>query len=44
MSEEINFPDIKFTSKISYVSENSAYNESYSAIVQGKDGFKSKEA
>lgn len=35
----INFPEIKISSKISYVSENSAYSESYSAIVQGRVGF-----
>lgn len=32
----INFPEIKISTKISYVSENSAYSENYSAIVQGK--------
>lgn len=33
---EINFSEIKISSKISFVSENSAYSESYSALVQGK--------
>lgn len=35
---EINFPD-NFTSNLSILSENSAYNDSYAAKVQGKSGF-----